>query len=137
MDSASHQLRIILHLLIIDGSDASISAALRAHELDASAEVTLAVADGYPNFSICGPQAIAPLAFSVLIDHLGSRALIVSSALSISALIALSFVRNAGQNVDNHVVNFLTQKNLCRDPAERFFGNRHITQTSNSGFPEP
>jgi NADPH-dependent 2,4-dienoyl-CoA reductase/sulfur reductase-like enzyme len=43
-----------LHLLIIDGSDAGISAASWAHELDPSAEVTLAVADDYPNFSICG-----------------------------------------------------------------------------------
>jgi hypothetical protein len=57
-------------------------------------------------------QAIAPLAFSLLIDHLGSRVLIVSSALSISALIALSFVRNAGQSVDNSVANFVAQKNL-------------------------
>ena len=43
-----------MHLLIIGGSDAGISAALRAHELDASVEVTMAVADDYPNFSICG-----------------------------------------------------------------------------------
>lgn len=37
-------------------------------------------------------QAIAPLVFSILIDHLGNSVLIVSSALSLSALIALSFV---------------------------------------------
>lgn len=43
-----------MHLLIIGGSDAGISAALRAHELDPSAEVTLVLADDYPNFSICG-----------------------------------------------------------------------------------
>jgi NADPH-dependent 2,4-dienoyl-CoA reductase/sulfur reductase-like enzyme len=43
-----------MHLLIVGGSDAGISAALRAHELDPGAEVTLAVADDYPNFSICG-----------------------------------------------------------------------------------
>ncbi len=41
-----------MHLLIIGGSDAGISAALRAHELDSSVEVTLALADDY--FSICG-----------------------------------------------------------------------------------
>jgi predicted MFS family arabinose efflux permease len=39
-------------------------------------------------------QAAAPLAFSLLIDHLGGRVLIVSSALSILALVALSFVRS-------------------------------------------
>ena len=43
-----------MHLLVIGGSDAGISAGLRARELDPSAEVTLIVADAYPNFSICG-----------------------------------------------------------------------------------
>ncbi|MBA3822342.1 MAG: FAD-dependent oxidoreductase [Ktedonobacterales bacterium] len=42
------------HLLIIGGSDAGISAALRAREVDASWQVTMVVADAYPNFSICG-----------------------------------------------------------------------------------
>ncbi len=42
------------HLLIIGGSDAGISAALRAKELDATVDVTIVVADSYPNFSICG-----------------------------------------------------------------------------------
>ncbi|HJY01059.1 MAG TPA: FAD-dependent oxidoreductase [Streptosporangiaceae bacterium] len=39
---------------MIGGSDAGISAALRARELDPSADVTVVVADSYPNFSICG-----------------------------------------------------------------------------------
>jgi NADPH-dependent 2,4-dienoyl-CoA reductase/sulfur reductase-like enzyme len=43
-----------MHLLIIGGSDAGISAALRARELDPDAEVTIVLADDYPNFSICG-----------------------------------------------------------------------------------
>jgi NADPH-dependent 2,4-dienoyl-CoA reductase/sulfur reductase-like enzyme len=43
-----------MHLIAIGGSDAGISAALRARELDPSAEVTVIVADAYPNFSICG-----------------------------------------------------------------------------------
>jgi hypothetical protein len=34
-------------------------------------------------------QAVAPLAFGALIDVLGSRVLIVSSVLSLSALLAL------------------------------------------------
>lgn len=42
------------HLIAIGGSDAGISAALRARELDRSVEVTVVVADEYPNFSICG-----------------------------------------------------------------------------------
>jgi NADPH-dependent 2,4-dienoyl-CoA reductase/sulfur reductase-like enzyme len=43
-----------MHLVMIGGSDAGISAALRARELDTSAEVTVVAADAYPNFSICG-----------------------------------------------------------------------------------
>jgi NADPH-dependent 2,4-dienoyl-CoA reductase/sulfur reductase-like enzyme len=43
-----------LRLLVVGGSDAGISAGLRARELDPTVEVTLLVADAYPNFSICG-----------------------------------------------------------------------------------
>jgi NADPH-dependent 2,4-dienoyl-CoA reductase/sulfur reductase-like enzyme len=43
-----------MHLVIIGGSDAGISAALRAKECNPSAEVTVLVADRFPNFSICG-----------------------------------------------------------------------------------
>ncbi|MDR3566715.1 MAG: FAD-dependent oxidoreductase [Syntrophobacteraceae bacterium] len=41
-------------LVVIGGSDAGISAALRAKELAPATEVTVVVADRYPNFSICG-----------------------------------------------------------------------------------
>src|ERR1700728_4352509 len=43
-----------MHLVMIGGSDAGISAALRARELDPAAEVTVVLEDSYPNFSICG-----------------------------------------------------------------------------------
>ncbi len=43
-----------MHLVAVGGSDAGISAALRALELDRATEVTVVVADRYPNFSICG-----------------------------------------------------------------------------------
>ena len=43
-----------MHLVMIGGSDAGISAALRARELDPAAEVTVILEDAYPNFSICG-----------------------------------------------------------------------------------
>lgn len=43
-----------MHLVAIGGSDAGISAALRARELDPTSDVTVVVADAYPNFSICG-----------------------------------------------------------------------------------
>ena len=38
-------------------------------------------------------QAAAPLAFGLLIDAMGSRVLIVSSALSLAALLALCLLR--------------------------------------------
>ncbi|MEU9283080.1 FAD-dependent oxidoreductase, partial [Streptomyces sp. NPDC048341] len=41
-------------VIAVGGSDAGISAALRARELDPGSEVTVVVADAYPNFSICG-----------------------------------------------------------------------------------
>jgi NADPH-dependent 2,4-dienoyl-CoA reductase/sulfur reductase-like enzyme len=44
----------VSRLLIVGGSDAGISAALRARELDPAVEVTVMLADRYPNFSICG-----------------------------------------------------------------------------------
>ena len=43
-----------MDLVVIGGSDAGISAGLRARELDPDCRVTLIVADEYPNFSICG-----------------------------------------------------------------------------------
>jgi NADPH-dependent 2,4-dienoyl-CoA reductase/sulfur reductase-like enzyme len=42
------------HIVAIGGSDAGISAALRARQLDPDTEFTVVVADAYPNFSICG-----------------------------------------------------------------------------------
>jgi NADPH-dependent 2,4-dienoyl-CoA reductase/sulfur reductase-like enzyme len=41
-------------LVIIGGSDAGISAGLRAKELDPRCEATIVVADRFPNYSICG-----------------------------------------------------------------------------------
>ncbi|MCI1978260.1 MAG: FAD-dependent oxidoreductase [Bifidobacteriaceae bacterium] len=43
-----------MRLLIIGGSDAGIMAGLRARQLDPQTDVTLVVADQYPNYSICG-----------------------------------------------------------------------------------
>ncbi len=41
-------------LLILGGSDAGISAALRAREIDPSTQVAVVVADSFPNYSLCG-----------------------------------------------------------------------------------
>ncbi len=43
-----------MHLVMIGGSDAGISAALRAREIDPAVDVTVILEDAYPNFSICG-----------------------------------------------------------------------------------
>src|ERR1700739_274138 len=43
-----------MHMVAVGGSDAGISAALRAREVEPGAEVTVVVVDSYPNFSICG-----------------------------------------------------------------------------------
>ncbi|MBC7238168.1 MAG: CoA-disulfide reductase, partial [Chloroflexi bacterium] len=42
------------HLLIIGGSDAGTSAALRAKEVSPSWEVTIVLRDRFLNYSICG-----------------------------------------------------------------------------------
>jgi NADPH-dependent 2,4-dienoyl-CoA reductase/sulfur reductase-like enzyme len=43
-----------MRLLVIGGSDAGVEAGRRARELDPTVEVTVLVADAFPNFSICG-----------------------------------------------------------------------------------
>lgn len=43
-----------MHLVIVGGSDAGISAALRAREVNKDAEVSVFLADDFPNYSICG-----------------------------------------------------------------------------------
>ncbi len=43
-----------MRLLIVGGSDAGIQAGLRARQRDPTIEVTVLVADRYPNYSICG-----------------------------------------------------------------------------------
>src|SRR5215467_9299580 len=45
---------LAMHLVMIGGSDAGISAALRAAEIDSAVDVTVILADAFPNFSICG-----------------------------------------------------------------------------------
>ncbi len=43
-----------MRLVIVGGSDAGTEAALRARRTDPSLEITLLVADGFLNYSICG-----------------------------------------------------------------------------------
>jgi NADPH-dependent 2,4-dienoyl-CoA reductase/sulfur reductase-like enzyme len=41
-------------IVIIGGSDAGVSAALRAREVNATCQITVVAADAYPNYSSCG-----------------------------------------------------------------------------------
>ncbi len=43
-----------MRIRIIGGSDAGISAALRAREMDRKVEISVFLADDFPNFSVCG-----------------------------------------------------------------------------------
>lgn len=43
-----------MRFVIVGGSDAGISAALRARELDSSVHITVMLTDAFPNYSICG-----------------------------------------------------------------------------------
>ena len=43
-----------MRFVIIGGSDAGVSAALRARELNSSVHITVLLADAFPNYSICG-----------------------------------------------------------------------------------
>lgn len=43
-----------MRILIIGGSDAGISAALRARELRSDVEITVLLSDAFPNYSVCG-----------------------------------------------------------------------------------
>lgn len=45
---------LAMHIVIIGGSDAGISAALRARELRSEVEITVVLSDSFPNYSVCG-----------------------------------------------------------------------------------
>ena len=53
-NSSSPTDRAVPHLLVIGGSDAGIAAALASRQRDADWDVTVALADRCPNYSICG-----------------------------------------------------------------------------------
>lgn len=73
-------------LFIVGGSDAGISAALRAREIAPDWQVTVAVADRYPNFSICGiPYFLSREV--VAVDNLAHRKAADIEALGIELLL--------------------------------------------------
>lgn len=81
-----------MRLVVVGGSDAGISAALRAKECEPATSVTLLLADRYPNYSICGlpfylsgevggaqslahrsEEAIRSSGIDILMDHVVER----------------------------------------------------------------
>ena len=91
------------HLVAIGGSDAGISAALRIRELDPSTEVTVVVADAYPNFSICG----IPYYVSGEVTHWTNLAHRTADDLAATGMRVLTDTRATRINVAEHTLDVL------------------------------
>ncbi|GCE25111.1 putative pyridine nucleotide-disulphide oxidoreductase [Dictyobacter alpinus] len=105
-----------MQLVIIGGSDAGISAALRAREIDPSMEVTLVVADAFPNYSICG------LPFFLSGEVTDWRTLAHRSAEDITQQGIRLLINHTATAIDpeRHIVTVLNQQQQCVDlPYDR------------------
>ena len=91
------------HIVAIGGSDAGISAALRASELDPATEVTVVVADAYPNFSICG----IPYYISGEVTHWSNLAHRTADDLAATGMRVLTDTTATRINVDDHTLDVL------------------------------
>lgn len=103
------------HIVAIGGSDAGISAALRIRELDPATEVTVVVADAYPNFSICG----IPYYVSGEVTHWTNLAHRTAADLAATGMRVLTDTTATKINVDEHTLDVLdptgTPRQLCYD----------------------
>lgn len=91
------------HIAGIGGSDAGISAALRIRELDPSTEVTVVVADAYPDFSICG----IPYYVSGEVTHWTNLAHRTADDLAATGMRVLTDTRATRINVGEHTLDVL------------------------------
>ena len=91
------------HIVAIGGSDAGISAALRARELDPTTDVTVIVADAYPNFSICG----IPYYVSGEVTHWTNLAHRTAADLAATGMRVLTDTRATAINVKGHSLDVL------------------------------
>jgi NADPH-dependent 2,4-dienoyl-CoA reductase/sulfur reductase-like enzyme len=91
------------HIVAIGGSDAGISAALRARELDPTTNVTVVVADAYPNFSICG----IPYYVSGEVTHWTNLAHRTAADLAATGMRVLTDTSATRINVDEHTLDIL------------------------------
>lgn len=91
----------IRQFVAIGGSDAGISAALRARELDPhNTEVTVVVADAYPNFSICG----IPYYVSGEVSHWRDLAHRTAADLAATGMRVLTDTTATSIDVDGHTL---------------------------------
>lgn len=90
-------------IVAVGGSDAGISAALRAREVDPAADVTVVVADAYPNFSICG----IPYYVSGEVTHWTNLAHRTAADLAATGMRVLTDTRATGINVNEHTLDVL------------------------------
>jgi NADPH-dependent 2,4-dienoyl-CoA reductase/sulfur reductase-like enzyme len=91
------------HIVAIGGSDAGISAALRARELDPASDFTVVVSDVYPNFSICG----IPYYISGEVTHWSNLAHRTADDLAASGMRVLTDTCVSRINPDAHTVDVL------------------------------
>ena len=91
------------HIVAIGGSDAGISAALRIRELDPSTDVTVVVADAYPNVSICG----IPYYVSGEVTHWSNLAHRSADDLAATGMRVLTDTRATRINVAEHTLDIL------------------------------
>lgn len=91
------------HIIAIGGSDAGISAALRIRELDPATEVTVVVADAYPNFSICG----IPYYVSGEVTHWTNLAHRTAADLAATGMRVLTDTTATKINVVDHTLDVL------------------------------
>ncbi|CAN3129051.1 FAD-dependent oxidoreductase [Mycobacterium sp. smrl_JER01] len=91
------------HIVAIGGSDAGISAALRIRELDPGTDVTVVVADAFPNFSICG----IPYYVSGEVTHWTDLAHRTADDLAATGMRVLTDTRATRINVAEHTLDVL------------------------------
>lgn len=98
------------HIVAIGGSDAGISAALRARELDPNTDFTVVVADAYPNFSICG----IPYYVSGEVTHWTKLAHRTAEDLAATGMTVLTDTRATRINSDAHTLEILDVDGAAR-----------------------
>ncbi|KXP14153.1 MULTISPECIES: FAD-dependent oxidoreductase [Tsukamurella] len=98
-------------IIAIGGSDAGISAALRARELDPTSEVTVVVADAYPNFSICG----IPYYVSGEVTHWSNLAHRTAADLAATGMTVHTDTRATAIDADGHRLTVTGPDGAARD----------------------